>query len=88
MDNDQVQYILNKLLDLNPLDKNNFYHTILSIIRKNNTDEKHMASEIIIAFDEILANKRIQLDGMLNGDPSAGKSNVSGKSSPIFRRVT
>lgn len=87
MDNEQVQQLLNKVLSLDPQEKNNFYHTLLTIIRKN-TDPNKTAGEIIIEFDEFLENKRLRLDGMLNGDPSAGRApEAPGKLSPVFRRV-
>jgi len=88
MDNDQVQALLNKLLSLNPIEKNNFYHTILTIVKKTaSIDPNRTAGEIIMEFDELLENKRVQLDGVLNGDPGAGKQTTPGKPSPIFRRV-
>lgn len=87
MDNEQVQVLLNKLLQLNSSEKNNFYHTILTIIRKNATDPNRIACDIIMEFDGFLENKRVQLDGTLNGDPGAGKQVTPGKSGAIFRRV-
>jgi hypothetical protein len=39
-------------------------------------------------FDDLLENKRTKLDGILNGDPSAGKpASAPGKPNATFRRV-
>jgi hypothetical protein len=85
MDNEEVQRLLNRVLSLTPLEKNNFYHTLLTIIRRN-SDPNKSAGDIIMEFDELLEQKRAKLDGILNGDPT-GSSPSSGKPSPIFRRV-
>jgi hypothetical protein len=89
MENDQVQALLNKLLCLDTVEKNSFYLTILTIIRKNSNDPNKLAGELIIEFNDILENKRIKLDAMLNGDSSSNSSkSAPGKPSPIFRRVS
>lgn len=86
MDNEEVQRLLNRVLSLTPLEKNNFYHTLLTIIRKN-SDPNRSAGEIIMEFDELLEQKRAKLDAILNGDPTGSSSPSPGKPSPIFRRV-
>jgi hypothetical protein len=89
MDNEKIQHLLNKVLYLNPLEKNNFYHTLLNII-KSNTDPKQSVADIIMEFDELLTNKRAKLDGLLNGnnDNTLEEKSTPGKISPIFRRVS
>ena len=86
MDNEEIQRLLNKVLSFSVIEKNNFYHTVLAIVKKN-TEPNKCAGEIIKEFDELLEQKCNKLDSMLNNNLPSEISPSTHKPSAIFRRV-
>lgn len=80
MDYTVLTQLLDKLFQLNAMEKNNLYHFIVDTI-KNCKDSRQAAGLVIAEFDNLLANKREELDGKV-------QDKQEGKVSPIFRRVS
>lgn len=80
MDDIALAQLLDKLFQLNTVEKNNLYHFIANTI-KNCNDPRQAAGLVVSEFDNLLANKREELEGKV-------QDKQEGKVSPIFRRVS